>query len=89
MEPKRDRLRAANFSKGEERLLLKLVNMRSSVIENKKTDVVTNSMKVREWHKITELFNSQNIEQSRDAGTLKRKYENLKRGKYVKFLYYT
>ncbi|XP_014292465.1 myb/SANT-like DNA-binding domain-containing protein 4 isoform X1 [Halyomorpha halys] len=75
--------RAANFTKEEESLLLKLVSSHSDVIENKKIDAVSNSLKVQEWEQIEKEFNSQNCgikgQESRDALSLKRKYENIKK----------
>ncbi|CAH1398260.1 unnamed protein product [Nezara viridula] len=79
MEVKKERARAANFTKEEENLLLRIINNHSDVIEIKLTDSVTNSMKAREWKTIAEEFNAQNLGQLRDPISLRTKYENIKR----------
>ncbi|XP_028156694.1 uncharacterized protein LOC135084378 [Ostrinia nubilalis] len=79
MESKK-RERAANFNNAEVQLLVSLVDKHKQVIENKKTDAVTNKDKDAVWKKIETSFNSCGISTSiRTWKTLKLKYEGIKK----------
>lgn len=80
MELSKKRERATNFSSSEVRLLTELVTKYRSVIENKKTDAVTNKDKDDAWTKIATTFNAASSETAvRTAKTLKLKYEGVKK----------
>ena len=55
------RVRAANFTAEEAKLLLQLCNVNSKVLENKKTDGTTNAEKTRAWEEIEKKFNASAI----------------------------
>lgn len=79
MDVNNKRVRASNFNKEEVRLLTELVTKHRSIIENKKTDAVTNKEKEAAWEKIARMFNASSGVASRNAKTLKLKYESLKK----------
>lgn len=79
MDVNNKRVRACNFNKEEVRLLTELVTKHRSIIENKKTDAVTNKDKEAAWEKIARMFNASSGLASRNAKTLKLKYESLKK----------
>ncbi|KAJ8911548.1 hypothetical protein NQ315_012801 [Exocentrus adspersus] len=70
--------RAPNFSSSEEELLVSLVDKRKEVLECKKTDINASKLKEQAWQNLTAEFNANNS-QPRDAQTLRRKYENIKK----------
>lgn len=63
MESKK-RERSANFNTAEIQLLVSLVGKFKQIIENKKTDAVTNKDKEAAWKKIENSFNSCGISTS-------------------------
>lgn len=74
------RARTANYSLEEKNLLLQLVQKHKNVVENKKTDAVSNIAKENTWKKIAFEFNSvapSNV--SRDWASLKKAYSNIKK----------
>lgn len=74
------RERALNFEKSEIQLLTELVTKYRSVIENKKTDAVTNKDKEAVWSTIAATFNAASSGSTvRTSKTLKLKYESLKK----------
>lgn len=76
----RKRERASNFDKTEIRLLTELVTKYRSVVENKKTDAVTNKEKDAAWSTIASTFNAATSGPTeRTPKTLKLKYEGLKK----------
>lgn len=79
MESKK-RERAANFNTAEVELLVGLVDKHKHIVENKKTDTVTNKDKDAAWKKIESSFNSCGISSSiRTWKTLKLKCESIKK----------
>ncbi|CAG9792704.1 unnamed protein product [Diatraea saccharalis] len=80
METKK-RERSANFNSAEVQLLVSLVGINKLIIENKKTDAITNKDKESAWNKIETSFNSSWISSiERSWKTLKLKYEGVKKG---------
>lgn len=74
------RIRTSNFSQQEKTLVINLVAKYKHIIENKKTDAVSNDDKKQTWEKITREFNSvapANIR--RTTSMLKRFYDNKKK----------
>lgn len=82
------RHRSANFSKAEEKLLVKLVKKYQENLECKKSDTTTNRIKAMTWQQVASEFNknSKNGEVYRDRKILKNKYENLKKRCKQKYL---
>lgn len=79
MESKK-RERPANFNTAEVELLISLVDKHKHIVENKKTNAVTNKDKDAAWKKIESSFNSCGISSSiRTWKTLKLKYEGIKK----------
>ncbi|KAK4878081.1 hypothetical protein RN001_010587 [Aquatica leii] len=76
--------RATNFSFKEEEILLSLVNNRKSILECKKTDVLSSKEKDKAWHELEKEYNA-NSSTHRDAITLRRKYENMKKRSKKKY----
>ncbi|CAK1550183.1 unnamed protein product [Leptosia nina] len=75
-----ERVRASNFRKAETRLLTELVTKYKYIIENKKTDAVTNKDKEAAWGKIASSFNATTSgTATRSSKTLKLKYEAIKK----------
>lgn len=83
MEEKEDalkRFRSTNFSEQEKSSLINIIAKYKDVIENKKTDGVTNHEKNQTWDRITQEFNAStfsNVRRSKEV--LKRFYENKKK----------
>ncbi|KAJ8948080.1 hypothetical protein NQ318_008431 [Aromia moschata] len=76
-QPKR--IRSTNYSLEEKNLLMTLVNELKHIIENKKTDAVTNSEKEKAWNKIANEFNAISPSGTfRDGQSLKKTYLNIK-----------
>ncbi|KAK5650082.1 hypothetical protein RI129_001111 [Pyrocoelia pectoralis] len=73
--------RAANFSSSEISTIISLVKKKKfyDIIENKKTDTVTNRNKDEAWRVLAEEFNSISGKIYRDAKSLRGKYENTKK----------
>ncbi|KAK5648275.1 hypothetical protein RI129_003167 [Pyrocoelia pectoralis] len=72
--------RGANFSATEKQFVLSLVYKFKKVIENKKTDAVTNEEKQQAWLQITKEFNSSCPDgRRRDIQALKKFYANRKK----------
>ncbi|XP_049701781.2 uncharacterized protein LOC126055652 [Helicoverpa armigera] len=79
MENKK-RERSANFDSAEIQLLINLVAKFKNIVENKKTDAVTNKDKEAAWRQIEENFNSCGVStNARSWKTLKLKYEGIKK----------
>lgn len=79
MENTVKRERSTNFNKSEVRLLTDLVAKHRTIIENKKTDAVTNKEKERTWINISSLFNAATGLTARSTKSLKLKYESIKK----------
>ncbi|RZB39753.1 Myb DNA-bind 5 domain containing protein [Asbolus verrucosus] len=75
-QDKEKRQRAPNFSSDEKSLVLTLIYDKKHIIENKKTDGVTNNEKEQAWIIITDLFNAQS-----SAG-IKRSVESMQKMYY-------
>lgn len=75
----RKRQRAANFTQAEVRILTEIVAKYKHILENKKTDTVTNREKEASWEKVAKLFNSSSGGTARSVSTLKLKYEGVKK----------
>lgn len=71
--------RSKNFKDSEVTLLLDLVDKYKNVLECKKTDHMSLKDKEKIWVVIEEEFNKISRIFNRDAKTLKKKYENLKK----------
>lgn len=71
--------RNKNMSSQEKNILLDLVAEHFCIIENKKTDAVTQQDKLKQWQIIASSFNSMSGEQNRTAENLKLVWENLKK----------
>ncbi|VEN37510.1 unnamed protein product [Callosobruchus maculatus] len=77
---KKERVRACNFTEQEKSLIINLVAKYKDIIENKKTDGVTNLEKNKTWAKITLEFNAISPgNNNRSVEQLKRFYENKKK----------
>jgi Myb/SANT-like DNA-binding domain len=73
------RPRAVNFLPSEHTLLVKLVDKYKNIVENKKTDAVSNDKKTSGWVKLTEEFNVLSGTYPRTLNNLKSKFDNIKR----------
>ncbi|XP_017468243.1 PREDICTED: myb/SANT-like DNA-binding domain-containing protein 4 isoform X2 [Rhagoletis zephyria] len=73
------RQRSANFTQIEVGMLIELVGKYKHILENKKTDAVSNKEKEASWEKVSNLFNASSGTTSRTASTLKLKYEGMKK----------
>ncbi|XP_063388214.1 myb/SANT-like DNA-binding domain-containing protein 4 [Cydia fagiglandana] len=74
------RERSSNFAISEISLLTELVSKYKLIIENKKTDAVTNKDKEAAWNSIAQTFNAASSASTvRTAKTLKLKYEGIKK----------
>lgn len=76
---KKDTKRSANFTEGEKTTLINLVCQFRNVLENKKTDAVSNQKKSEMWAKLAESFNATSGRSPRDASSLRSKYDDLKK----------
>ncbi|KAK5648389.1 hypothetical protein RI129_003281 [Pyrocoelia pectoralis] len=73
------RMRTANYSQNEKNVLVTIVNSYKNIIENKKTDAVTNGEKEKAWQQIAQKFNAVSPENIyRDVQSLKKTYSNIK-----------
>jgi hypothetical protein len=75
----RDKIRSKNFKEAEVKLLLELVEKHKSVVECKRTDLVSTREKEAAWHQIEQEFNNASGIYYRDFKILKSKYENQKK----------
>lgn len=73
------RERAANFGPTEIRVLMDMVFKFRDIIENKKTDAITNKEKDVAWTKVADLFNAASGVAIRSSKTLRLKYESIKK----------
>ncbi|CAH0559258.1 unnamed protein product [Brassicogethes aeneus] len=80
------RRRSSNFSRIELMLLLKLVKKFTPILNNRKTDAISNTAKAQCWLKIEQIFNSHSFETYRSWSHLKKKYENHKKVKKQQFI---
>ena len=74
-----ERVRAKNFGQNEINLLINLVRKESSVIECKKSGVVTLKQKSESWAELAEEFNSLSGCLPRTVKVLKDKWANIKK----------
>nr|XP_023024367.1 uncharacterized protein LOC111512472 isoform X1 [Leptinotarsa decemlineata] len=80
IEPKRNKkVRSANFSEREIKLLCELVVKRPEIIESKNTDATTWRRKEQEWQAISVEFNNSTIDGFRTTKGLRTKYEAIKK----------
>ena len=77
MDQKRNR--SKNFSERDKHLLLEKVMEHISVIENKKTDNITNKGKAESLEKVCLSFNAEQDSGQRTVEQLKHAYDCLKR----------
>ncbi|GJQ70517.1 hypothetical protein Trydic_g22923 [Trypoxylus dichotomus] len=77
MVPKRQK--GANYTRSEIHLLLDKIKPYIHVIENKKTDTATVSLKYRVWSAVTQNYNEANPIAVRKGSQLKTLYENIKK----------
>jgi Myb/SANT-like DNA-binding protein len=68
---------AKNYTDSERQHLRQLVQKYKSIVENKKTDAVSNDRKKKTWEQITTEFNAQGSS-NRTTASLQRCWENLK-----------
>lgn len=74
------RVRSANYSIQERKLLFNICNRFEEILKCKKTDIVSIRKKDEAWEKVTHLFNQKsNLGIWRDKASLKGHYENSKR----------
>lgn len=74
------RIRSANYTLMEKELLLNLVSEYKSIIDNKRTDSITNRRKQNIWSEITERFNRESSNGTyRSVYSLKHLYDNTKK----------
>ncbi|RVE41428.1 hypothetical protein evm_013922 [Chilo suppressalis] len=71
--------RTINFSSDEKRILTELVLKYRDIVENKRTDATTNSVKIKGWIRLTEEFNTISTYCHRTHTVLKCCWENIKR----------
>ncbi|CAG9765756.1 unnamed protein product [Ceutorhynchus assimilis] len=71
--------RSVNFTPMEETLLAYFVKKHKGILENKKTDAVTNADKNKCWVMLEKEFNAESGASYRSAQILKKKYENMKK----------
>ncbi|KAI4469770.1 hypothetical protein MML48_1g19026 [Holotrichia oblita] len=75
------RVRSVNFTESEKEVLVLIINKYKDIVENKKTDNVSNSEKTTAWQNIAKEFNSQSPNfVTRSVESLKKYYDNLKKG---------
>ncbi|VVC26281.1 Myb/SANT-like DNA-binding domain [Cinara cedri] len=74
------RERGKNFCSSEKDLLLELLLPHKSVVENVKTDAVSNQLKADVWSEVTIMFNLNQTSGIRTTLQLKNLYDSLKRG---------
>lgn len=72
------RKRSGNFTTEEKNLLIELVEKYKGILENKKTNAVTQREKDSMWEKVSNIFNSQNLNVPRSAESLKKLWHNQK-----------
>lgn len=72
------RARKGNFSHPEVQFLVDMIASRKHIIENKRTDSVTNSEKTKAWAEICTVFNAYSPNCYRDVKSLRSKYDQLK-----------
>lgn len=80
MEQKNKRSRSVNYTSEEKHVLLNIILKYKAIVENKKTDAVSNEQKMLGWKKIAEEFNatSPNL-QPRTVESIKKFYDNKKK----------
>ncbi|CAG9773270.1 unnamed protein product [Ceutorhynchus assimilis] len=71
--------RSVNFTPMEETFLAYFVKKHKGILENKKTDAVTNADKNKCWVMLEKEFNAESGASYRSAQILKKKYENMKK----------
>ncbi|XP_063219423.1 myb/SANT-like DNA-binding domain-containing protein 3 [Bacillus rossius redtenbacheri] len=71
--------RNKNTSQQEKYILLDLVTEHFNIIENKKTDGVSQQQKMKQWQILADTFNCMSGEHHRTAENLKAVWENLKK----------
>uniref|UniRef100_A0A6P7GY29 Regulatory protein zeste n=1 Tax=Diabrotica virgifera virgifera TaxID=50390 RepID=A0A6P7GY29_DIAVI len=78
------RKRTANFTADEEEILISFVKKYKHILENKKSDAVTNSEKMKIWEKIAKEYSSV-MGCSKTSLCLRTKYNNMKKNVKKKF----
>lgn len=79
-QSKPKRVRSANYSIQERKLLFSICNRYEEILKCKKTDIVSIRKKDEAWKKVTHFFNAKsNSGIWRDKSSLKGHYENSKR----------
>lgn len=73
------RRRMPNLTECEKKTLIDLVTDHFGVVENKRTDAVTQSKKAAEWQQIANAFNALSTVHHRSAENLKASWENMKK----------
>ncbi|XP_065213950.1 uncharacterized protein LOC135841076 [Planococcus citri] len=76
---KRKRSRGDNYCSREVEDLLTICNSYNCILENKKTDLVSNSQKVSCWQEIEQKFNKSSVSVFRKKESLQSKYESVKK----------
>lgn len=84
MEEINKRKRNANFTADEEQILVSLVKKYQHILENKKSDAITNSEKMKTWETIAQEYSSL-MGCSKTSITLRTKYNNMKKNVKKKF----
>ncbi|KAG5861793.1 hypothetical protein JTB14_003484 [Gonioctena quinquepunctata] len=74
------RTRSSKFSNNEKVMMINLVSKYKNIIENKKTNGVTNNEKIKAWENICQEFNAVSPGNTlRNKDVLKRFYENKRK----------
>lgn len=74
-----ERKRHKNFTDRETVALISLISQKKHIIENKKTDSLTNKDKLEAWKQIAQAFNATCSGEARSADCLKKYWDNKKR----------
>ncbi|KAF5284615.1 hypothetical protein FQA39_LY16973 [Lamprigera yunnana] len=77
--------RAENFMQKEELFLLRVVKLKATEIESKKTDANNLKIKSDAWAQVTAMFNCHSGEPHRDTDALRNKYNNIRKRAKAKF----
>jgi len=81
------RKRSAAFLVSEKLLLLDIIEKHFNIIENKRTDSISNKVKKSEWDVVSFEFNASNTAlPNRTAESLKTLWENLKKSAKASFI---
>ena len=75
--------RETNFSSDETYMLIECIGQNIKILENKRTDYVSNGTKKKAWKKIEEIFEKDPNCHNRSSQNLEAKWKSLKKVKYL------